>query len=129
MTPVQRRTFEKDGKLRNSHGDYPEAVRQAAEEEMAPVIDLHALSTRLYEALGPEKSGVLFKPGDGTHHNNYGAYELARCVIEGLRETKLPLVKSLADDVPPFDPAKPDAPEKFQVPASPQSTAEKPLGN
>ena len=129
VTPVQRRTFEKDGKLRNSHGDYPEAVRQAAAEEMVPVIDLHALSTRLYEALGPEKSGALFKPGDGTHHNNYGAYELARCVIEGLRETKLPLVKSLADDVPPFDPAKPDAPEKFQVPASPQSTAEKPLGN
>ena len=129
VTPVQRRTFEKDGPLRNSHGDYPEAVRQAAQEEMVPLIDLHALSTRLYEALGPEKSGALFKPGDGTHHNNYGAYEVARCVVEGLRETKLPLVKFLADDVPVFDPAKPDAVEKFQVPASPQGSAETPLGN
>ena len=129
VTPVQRRTFEKDGPLRNSHGDYPEAVRQAAQEEMVPLIDLHALSTRLYEALGPEKSGALFKPGDSTHHNNYGAYEVARCVVEGLRETKLPLVKFLADDVPVFDPAKPDAVEKFQVPASPQGTTETPLGN
>ncbi len=129
VTPVQRRTFEKDGTLRNSHGDYPEAVRQAAREEMVPLIDLHALSTRLYEALGPEKSGALFKPGDGTHHNNYGAYEVARCVVEGLRETKLPLVKFLADDVPVFDPSKPDAVEKFQVPASPPGSAETPLGN
>ncbi len=129
VTPVQRRTFEKDGKMRNSHGDYPEAVRQAAAEERVPLIDLHALSTRLYEALGPEKSGALFKPGDGTHHSNYGAYEVARCVVEGLRATKLPLVQSLADDGPRFDPTKPDPVEKFQVPASPGSRAETPLGN
>ncbi len=129
VTPVQRRTFEKDGKIRNSHGDYPEAVRQAAAEENVPLIDLHALSSQLYEALGPEKSGALFKPGDGTHHNNYGAYEVARCVVEGLRATRLPLVKSLAEDVPPFDPAHPDAVAAFQVPASPQHTAETPLGN
>ena len=129
VTPVQRRTFEKDGKIRNSHGDYPEAVRQAAVEENVPLIDLHALSGKLYEALGPEKSGALFKPGDGTHHNNYGAYEVARCIVEGLRTTRLPLVKSLAEDVPPFDPAHPAAAAAFQVPASPQHTAETPLGN
>ena len=50
-------------------------------------------------------------------------------MVEGVRETRLPLVKSLADDMPPFDPAKPDAAEKFQVPASPQGTAETPLGS
>ena len=129
VTPVQRRTFEADGKIRNSHGDYPEAVRQAAEEEKVPLIDLHACSGKLYEALGPEKSGALFKTGDGTHHNNYGAYEVARCVVEGLRATRLPLVKSLTEDVPPFDPAHPDAVASFQVPASPQRTGETPLGN
>lgn len=129
VTPVHRRTFEPDGKIRNSHGDYPEAVRQAAEEDQVPLIDLHALSGKLYEALGPEKSGALFKPGDGTHHNNYGAYELARCVVEGLRATRLPLVKSLAEDVPPFDPAHPDDPAAFQVPASPQRAVATPLGN
>lgn len=129
VTPVQRRTFEKDGKMRNSHGDYPEAVRQVAAEENVPLIDLHALSSTLYEALGQEKSGALFKPGDGTHHNNYGAYELARCVVEGLRATKLPLMKSLAEDVPRFDPAQPDAVETFAVPASPHRTDVTPLGN
>lgn len=130
VTPVQRRTFEKDGTLRNSHGDYPEAVRQAAAEENVPFIDLHALSTKLYETLGPEKSGALFKPGDGTHHSNYGAYEVARCVVEGLRATHLPLVKSLAEDVPPFDPAHPDDAAAFSLPASPPPhAAETPLGN
>ena len=129
VTPVQRRTFEPDGKIRNSHGDYPEAVKQAAAEEAVPLIDLHALSATLYEALGPEKSGVLFKPGDGTHHNNYGAYELARCVVEGIRAAKLPLAKFLADDLPPFDPVHPDALESFNIPASPQTTDVTPLGN
>ncbi len=129
VTPVQRRTFEPDGKIRNSHGDYPEAVKQAAAEEGVPLIDLHALSATLYETLGPEKSGVLFKPGDGTHHNNYGAYELARCVVEGIRAAKLPLEKFLADDLPPFDPAHPDALQSFAIPASPQTTEVTPLGN
>ena len=63
------------------------------------------------------------------HHNNYGAYELARCIVEGIRAAKLPLAKFLADDLPPFDPAHPDAPESFTVPASPQTTEVTPLGN
>ena len=129
VTPVHRRTFEPDGKMRNSHGDYPEAVRQAAQEENVPLIDLLALSGTLYEALGPEKSEILFKSGDGTHHNNFGAYELARCVVEGIRATKLPLAKLLADDMPPFDPAHPDAVENFAVPPSPNTTEVAPLGN
>ncbi|PYS53285.1 MAG: hypothetical protein DMF68_00030, partial [Acidobacteria bacterium] len=72
ITPMQRRTFDKDGHITNSHGDYPEAVRQVAKEENVPLIDLHAMSTLLYEALGPEKSGLLFKEGDATHHSDYG---------------------------------------------------------
>src|SRR6185436_2168341 len=100
---------------------YPEAVRQVAKEESVPLIDLHAISAKLYEALGPEPSGALFKTGDGTHHNNYGAYELAKCIAEAIRANQLPLAKFLLDDLPPFDPSKPDAVEKFKVPASPQA--------
>ena len=129
VTSVHRRTFERDGKMRNSHGDYPEAVRGVAAEEHVPLIDLLGLSGTLYEALGPEKSGALFKTGDGTHHNNYGAYELARCVVEGMRAAKLPVTKFLADDVPKFDPAHPDSPEGLALPASPQSSDVTPLGN
>ena len=129
LTPVQRRTFDANGKITNSHGDYPEAVRQAAREEKVPLIDLHAMSTLFYEALGPKRSLLAFKEGDGTHHNNYGSYELARCVVEGIRANKLALVKYLAPDAAAFNPARPDAPEMFQIPASPMATDVKPLGN
>jgi hypothetical protein len=48
------------------------------------------MSTSFYEALGPEKSKLAFKEGDGTHHNNYGSYELAKCIVEQIRAQKLP---------------------------------------
>lgn len=130
ITPVQRRTFDKDGKVvTNSHGDYPEAVRQAALEEKVPLIDLNAMSKVLYEAFGKDGSGILFKQGDGTHHNNYGSYELAKCIVEGIKTDKLSIAKFLVNDVAAFDPAHPDPIAKFDVPASPISTNTKPLGN
>lgn len=129
VTPVQRRTFDANGKITNSHGDYPEAVRQVAKEEKVPLIDLNEMSRTFYEALGPEKSGAAFKTGDGTHHNNYGSYELAKCIVAGIKAAKLGLAKYLLNDTPPFDPARPDPPETFSVPASPSSTNTKPLGS
>ncbi len=129
VTPMHRRTFDAAGKVTNSHGDYPEAVRQAAKEENVPLIDLTAMSKDLYEALGPDKSGALFKPGDATHHTNYGAYELAKCIVQAIRDQKLPLAKYLIKDLPKFDPKKPDPLATFPVPASPAVTDVKPLGN
>jgi lysophospholipase L1-like esterase len=129
ITPVQRRTFDKDGQLTNSHGDYPEAVRQAAKEENVPLIDLNAMSKELYEALGKDGSGLLFKQGDGTHHNNYGAYELAKCIVEGVKANHLAIAKFLAKNISTFDPSHPDPIEAFKVPASPNGTDTKPLGN
>lgn len=129
ITPVQRRTFDANGKITNSHGDYPEAVRQAAKEEGVPLIDLNSLSKDLYEALGPERSGLLFKQGDGTHHNNYGSYELAKCIVEAIKKQKLPLKKYLIEGLPAFDPKNPDTPESFKFPVSPSSAAVKPLGS
>jgi hypothetical protein len=129
IPPVQRRTFDASGKITNSHGDYPEAVRQAAKEDGVSLIDLNAMSKDLYEALGPERSGLLFKPGDGTHHNNYGSYELAKCIVAAIRKQKLSLGKYLIKDLPTFDPKHPDTPENFKLPASPTSTTVKPLGS
>ena len=129
ITPVQRRTFDASGKITNSHGDYPEAVRQAAKEDGVSLIDLNAMSKDLYEALGPERSGLLFKPGDGTHHNNYGSYELAKCIVAAIEKQKLPLGKYLIKGLPIFDPKNPDTPESIKLPASPTSTAVKPLGS
>jgi lysophospholipase L1-like esterase len=52
VTSMHRRTFDADGKITNSHGDYPEAVRQIAKEEKVGLIDLTAMSKDIYEALG-----------------------------------------------------------------------------
>ena len=76
-----------------------------------------------------EKSGVAFKTGDGTHHNNYGSYELAKCIVSGIKSLKLGIAKYLLNDTPSFDPAHPDAVDAIKLPASPVSTNTKPLGN
>lgn len=129
ITPMHRRTFDNEGKITNSHGDYPEAVRQAAKELNTPLIDLTSMSKDFYEALGKEKSGLAFKDGDGTHHNNYGAYELAKMIVSSIQIQKLPLAKFLVKDLKKIDPKKPDAVESFSLPASPVVTDVKPLGN
>jgi hypothetical protein len=80
--------------------------------------------------MGPDKSKLAFAPGDNTHHNNYGSYELARCVVEGIRSAKLDLAKELAEDVAAgFDPGRPDSMEMFDVPPSPAAAVAKPEGN
>ena len=129
VTPVQRRTFDANGKIANSHGDYPEAVHQVAKEENVPLIDLNAMSKVLYEALGKDGSGRLFKEGDGTHHNNYGAYEIAKIIVQSIRDQRLPLAKYLIKGLPKFDPTNPDPFASFKIPPSPSATSAKPLGN
>lgn len=129
ITPMHRRTFDAAGKITNSHGDYPEAVRQTAKEENVALIDLNAMSKDFYEALGKEKSGAAFKEGDGTHHNNYGAYELAKMIARGVRASKSGVAKYLKKDIALFNPSRPDPVEAFAVPASPTAPATKPLGN
>jgi lysophospholipase L1-like esterase len=129
LTPMQRRTFDAAGRVTDSHGDYDDAVRQVAKELGAPLIDLHAMSKPFYEALGPEESKKAFAPNDGTHHNNYGSYQLARAVVEGIRSNRLALVRYLAEDLRPFDPARPDPLASFRLPPSPLVTETKPLGN
>lgn len=71
ITPVQRRSFESDGRFKNTHGDYPDAMIQLAEELRVPLIDLASKSRQLLESLGPEASKKLFlwlEPGE---HPNY----------------------------------------------------------
>ncbi len=116
VTPVQRRTFDQQGKVTNSHGDYPEAVRQLAREENVPLIDLNVMSKTLYEAWGAEPSKRAFAPNDNTHHDNYGSYELAKCVVKGIRAGKIGLVKFLVTDIAAFDPSRPDPIDSFVLP-------------
>ncbi|ACB74621.1 rhamnogalacturonan acetylesterase [Opitutus terrae] len=126
VTSMQRRNFDAAGRIKNTLGDYPAAVRAVAQEENVALVDLERMSIAFYEALGPTQAPLAFSNGgkDPTHHNNYGAYELAKCVAQAIRDAHLPLAEQLADDFSGFDPSHPDAPESFALPASPaRSTA------
>jgi lysophospholipase L1-like esterase len=127
ITSMNRLTFDADGKITNSLGDYPEAVRQAAKEEKVALIDLNAMSKPFYEALGPVDAHLAFAGKDTTHHDNYGSYELAKCIVEGIRQAKLPIAKYLFD-MPPFDPAHPDPVSKFDIPAETAASGQRPYG-
>ena len=130
VTSMHRRRFDDQGRIVNTLGDYPEAMRRLAKEEHVPLIDLNTMSKALFEGLGPEgtlKAFVHYPAGtfpgqekelkDDTHFNAYGAYELAECVVEGIRANRLGLVKYLADDLPAFAPSHPDSPDAWKLPA------------
>jgi len=126
-TPVLVTSMErKSGVEQATLAGYPDAVREVAKAENCALIDLNVMSRTFYRALR-ENVGQAFQ--DGTHHNNYGSYELAKCVVEGIQQDKLPLAKFIVDDFGDFDPAKPDAFATFAMPASPTASKEKPLGN
>ena len=135
ITSMNRHRFEGNTVV-NSLAQYPEMVRQAAADEKVALIDLNVMSKSLYEAFGPVAAVQLFKHNspddkkfDGTHHSPYGAYELAKCVIEGLKSARPELAPHVAEDVDTFDPSKPDAADHFLVPPSPGYTNQRPLGD
>lgn len=129
VTPMHRRTFDANGKITNSHGEYPDAVRLVGREKAVAVVDLTSISKVLYETLGKDGSGALFKEGDGTHHSNYGAYELALLIAHSLKSQKMPLASHLVRNLPKLDAKKPLPFPEFKIPASPLITDQKPPGN
>ena len=131
VTSMHRRKFDAAGKIVDTLGDYPEAVRAVGRETGVPVIDLHAMSAAFYEALGPDNAWKAFNDGgkDATHHNNYGAYQLAQCVVAGIRTQVPDLAAHLIDSLPPFDPARPPSPDTFVLAASAAHSTEAPRGN
>ena len=88
LSPVQRRTFDASGKIRTPTATIP-GRGPGRQEQGVAFIDLSAMSTALYEALGPDKAVLAFSgygpKRDATHHDNYGAYEIAKCVVAGIR--------------------------------------------
>jgi lysophospholipase L1-like esterase len=132
VTSVQRRQFDERGKIRNSHGDYTQAVRDVAAQDKVALIDLDLMSRGFYEALGPDAAPRAFadEGRDATHHNPYGAYQLAKCVAQGIRDGGLDLARHLAHDFPGMDVSRPDPPEKWPAPeatAGPQPGAPLPM--
>jgi len=101
-TPTARRKFDASGRLTNSHGVYPEAVRKVAEMEKTPLLEMCGATERLLQQLGPESSKRLFdwipagefaqRPNgleDDTHFNAYGASRICDLAVAEI-ETKVP---------------------------------------
>ena len=142
-TPTARRFFNDDHKtIRNTHGDYPEAMKTVARRENIPVIDLTRMSTQFYETLGEEgsKKSLVHYPAntfpgqdkalaDNTHFNPFGAWEIAKMIVMGLKQINSPLVYSLQADWQDFDPSHPDDPDAFVWHMSSGSNITKPDGN
>jgi lysophospholipase L1-like esterase len=116
----------KGGVKKDTLAGYPDAVRRVAKSTEATLIDLHPMSRKLYQALGANLDAAF---QDGTHHNNFGSYEIAKCIVEGIRSGFPELAKHLVDDVKPFDPAKPDDPSSFRMAQSPMKDPTKPDGD
>jgi lysophospholipase L1-like esterase len=142
VTPIHRRRFDNNGKIINTHGEYPDAVRQLAEEENVALIDLHKMSGTLYEAMGEEQSKRAFVhypkgtfPGqnadlaDNTHFNFYGGYEIAKCILRGIIDGNIPLKKYILPQYKNYNPAQPDDIDAFRYPPTPFFEMEKPDGN
>jgi len=139
-TPTQRRAFADDRRtLLNTHGDFPAAMKMVAEKENVPLIDLNAMTKTLFETLGYEgsKRALVHYPkevygrelADNTHFNTFGAYEVAKCVVMGIKQLHLPLVNYLRPDWQDFNPAAPDEWQTFRWAPSPMTESTKPDGN
>jgi len=131
VTSPERRNFDEADRIVPSHGAYPDGVRALAARENVPLIDLHAQSIAFYEALGPERAALAFNEGgaDRTHHNNYGAYQLARMIAAGLARADPRLHALVLPEARLYDPARPAPPERFALPASGVHAAERPAGS
>lgn len=96
LTPVARRKFlapDSDGikKPENTHGEYPKAIVETAEELGVPCVDVTRLTMEFLEDVGEEKSRRFFMNFDAGVYSNYpdgksdnshlrpdGAFEVAR---------------------------------------------------
>jgi lysophospholipase L1-like esterase len=133
VSPMERRMYNPDGSFKPTLADYAEASRQSAKELNVAFIDLNAKSILFYQALGKDKAYLAFAghglTRDATHHDNYGSYELAKIIVQGIVDDHLPIASHIKADFTAFDPSHPDPVDTFALPPSPQFTNQRPLGD
>ncbi|MDP4290181.1 MAG: rhamnogalacturonan acetylesterase [Bacteroidota bacterium] len=110
-TPVVRRRFDDKGMFFDTHGDYPDVVRELAKEQHVLFIDMHQKTEKLLREYGAEGSKALFlyiKPGeyqslpkgriDDTHSSELGAIKNCQLAIEGIKELGIDLKNYLKNE-------------------------------
>ncbi len=108
LTPVNRWKFDSLGKFEDTHGAYPDAVREVAKANNVLFIDMYNKSKLLMQKIGPEASHKWFNQlekgenvnypngvKDNTHFNPVGAKQMADLAVEGLKELQIDLYKKL----------------------------------
>lgn len=142
VTPTQRRSFDKNGKIQETHANYPEAMRWTAKDLNVPLIELHEMTRVFFETLGVDESkrALVHYPAktypgqqaafeDNTHFNPYGAFEISKMIVEGMKLLNLPMVKYLRTDYISFSPSVPDDWRSFHWNDAPFVDIVKPDGN
>lgn len=108
LTPVSRRKFDTAGRVVETHEVYAKLVREVADAEKVPFIDLDEKSKELYQQFGAENSKLLFNQlasgehpnypegiTDNTHFSELGARKVAQIVLKELRGLALPLCQHI----------------------------------
>ncbi|ATY32404.1 rhamnogalacturonan acetylesterase [Sphingomonas psychrotolerans] len=129
VTSPERRNYD-GSKVRRTLAEYGEAARKVAREEKVPLLDLQEQTVMLHEALGEAKAASLFNDGgkDRTHHNNPGAWFLARAVAAEIATQVPDLAVHLRPSARSFDPANPDLTEGAIAPSLAESNV-RPAGS
>lgn len=141
VTPTQRRIWE-GGRIKETHEKYPDAMRFVAKDLSVQLIELHDMTRTFFETLGVEdskRSLVHYPAGtfphqdkafeDNTHWNPYGAYEISKMIVKGIKDLQLPLVQYINSNYQDYDPAKPDDWKTFHWSNGPFIDIAKPDGN
>lgn len=113
-TPVHRRKYDDNGNFVNTHGEYPNVVKEVAAKFKVDIIDLHDESRKIMESHGVEHSKSMFMHypdgvfskfpqgiSDNTHFSPFGAKLIANAFANGLVKQKHPLRNFLKKSVFP----------------------------
>lgn len=111
LTPVNRWKFDSLGRFQDTHGAYPDAVRDVAIAYNVPLIDMYQKTKALMEKIGPEASHKWFNQLENGAHPNYpdgvkdnthfspaGAQLMAELAVEGLKELHIDLYTQLVNN-------------------------------
>jgi len=94
-TSIRRRQFDSEGKVKNSHEGYPEAMTELAKELNVPLVDLHSKTEEWMNNLGADGSFeyycVSYTGTDNTHVTYSGAVEVANLAIDEMKKIGLPI--------------------------------------
>lgn len=88
VTPVARNTWRgSDGQYNDLLQEYSDVCLEIGRHLSIPVLDLHRLSMEFIIRLQKENAKRYFYPSDYTHHNDFGARQMAAMVCAEIKRT------------------------------------------